>query len=134
MKAGSAYQNRDLVFATGCGTPINLSNLRNRSLSPLLKKAGLPQISFHDLRHTTASLLFSKNVHPKFVQELLGHASVAITLDIYSHIKKASSRPLVYRDKNKGRSPDRRLRRAVSYQPSPIPKSRRRHVVSSYCS
>ena len=45
-----------------------------------------PQITFHDLRHTCASLLFSKNVHPKFVQELLGHASVAITLDTYSHM------------------------------------------------
>ena len=67
-------------------TPINPSNLRNRSFASLLKKAGLPQITFHDLRHTTASLLFSKNVHPKFVQELLGHASVAFTLDTYSHM------------------------------------------------
>jgi integrase len=71
LKAGSAYQDGDLVFATTCGTPINPSNLRNRSLVPLLKNAGLPQITFHDLRHTTASLLFSRNVHPKFVQELL---------------------------------------------------------------
>ena len=86
LKAGSAYQDRDLVFATKSGTPINPSNLRNRSFAPLLKKAGPPQITFHDLRHTTASLLFSKNVHPKFVQELLGHASVAFTLDIYSHM------------------------------------------------
>jgi integrase len=86
LKAGSAYQNRDLAFATVIGTPINPSNLRNRSLTPLLKKAGLPQITFHDLRHTTASLVFSKNVHPKFVQELLGHASVAFTLDTYSHM------------------------------------------------
>jgi integrase len=68
------------------GTPINPSNLRTRSFGPLLKKANLPQITFHDLRHTTASLLFSKNVHPKFVQELLGHASVAFTLDTYSHM------------------------------------------------
>jgi integrase len=51
-----------------------------------LKQAGLPQITFHDLRHTCASLLFQRGVHPKFVQELLGHASVAITLDIYSHM------------------------------------------------
>jgi integrase len=86
LKAGSAYQSRDLVFATVIGTPINPSNLRNRSLTPLLKTASLPQMTFHDLRHTTASLLFSKNVHPKFVQELLGHASVAFTLDTYSHM------------------------------------------------
>jgi integrase len=51
-----------------------------------LKRADLPQITFHDLRHTCASLLFQKNIHPKFVQELLGHASVAITLDTYSHM------------------------------------------------
>ncbi len=44
------------------------------------------QITFHDLRQTCASLLFSKNVHPKFVQELMGHASVTITLDTYSHM------------------------------------------------
>jgi integrase len=86
LKAGSVYQDGDLVFATVTGTPINPSNLRNRSFAPLLKKANLPQITFHDLRHTTASLLFSKNVHPKFVQELLGHASVAFTLDAYSHM------------------------------------------------
>jgi integrase len=61
-------------------------NLRQRSLAPLLKKAGLPHICFHDLRHTCATLLLSKGVHPKFVQELLGHASVAITLDTYSHM------------------------------------------------
>jgi len=65
---------------------INPSNLRQRSFVPLLARAELPQITFHDLRHTCASLLFQKNVHPKFVQELLGHASVAITLDTYSHM------------------------------------------------
>ena len=51
-----------------------------------LQKVGLPGITFHDLRHTCASLLFQRNIHPKFVQELLGHASVAITLDTYSHM------------------------------------------------
>ncbi len=52
----------------------------------ILERAGLPRITFHDLRHTCASLLFQKNVHPKFIQELLGHASIAITLDTYSHM------------------------------------------------
>jgi integrase len=51
----------------------------------MLSPAGLPHITFHDLRHTCAPLLLSKNVHPKFVHELLGHASVAITLDLYNH-------------------------------------------------
>ena len=52
----------------------------------LLARAVLPPITFHDLRHTCASLLFQKNVHPKLVQALFGHASVAITLDTYSHM------------------------------------------------
>ncbi len=86
LKAGGLYQDQGLVFAGEIGNLINPSNLRQRSFAPLLKRADLPQITFHDLRHTCASLLFSKNVHPKFVQELLGHASVAITLDTYSHM------------------------------------------------
>ena len=53
---------------------------------PLLKRAGLPQARFHDLRHTCATLLLSKNVNPKVVSEMLGHASIAITLDTYSHV------------------------------------------------
>src|SRR5215212_9701813 len=86
LKVGSLYRDQDLVFAGEGGNPINPSNLRNRSFKPLLERAGLPRITFHDLRHTCASLLFQRNVHPKHVQELLGHASVAITLDTYSHM------------------------------------------------
>ena len=83
---GDRYADEGLVFTTEVGTLINPSNLRQRSLAPLLKKAGLPHIRFHDLRHTCATLLFQSNVHPKFVQELLGHATIAITLDTYSHV------------------------------------------------
>ncbi len=86
LKVGSLYKDAGLVFAGERGGFINPSNLRQRSLIPLLRNAGLPQITFHDLRHTCASLLFQRNVHPKFVQELLGHASVSITLDTYSHM------------------------------------------------
>ncbi len=73
------------MFTTEAGTLINPSNLRNRSFTPLLKRAGLPHIRFHDLRHTCATLLFSQGTHPKLVQELLGHATIAMTLDTYSH-------------------------------------------------
>jgi integrase len=86
LRIGSLYQDQDLVFAGRNGGLINPSNLRQRSFKPLLKRAGLPQITFHDLRHTYASLLFQKNVHPKIVSDTLGHASVAITLDTYSHM------------------------------------------------
>jgi len=83
---GDRYQDQGLVFATDTGGPINPSNLRQRSFMPLLKRAGLPHMRFHDLRHTCATLLLSRGVHPKFVQELLGHATIAITLDTYSHV------------------------------------------------
>jgi integrase len=86
LTSGSLYKEQGLVFAGTGGGLINPSNLRQRSFKPLLEHAGLPRITFNDLRHTCASLLFQKNVHPKFVQELLGHASVAITLDTYSHM------------------------------------------------
>ncbi len=86
LKAGTLYEDQGLVFAGEIGNLINPSDLGQRSVAPLLSRAGLLQITFHDLRHTCASLLFSKNVHPKFVQERLGHASVAITLDTYSHM------------------------------------------------
>jgi integrase len=86
LRIGSLYQDQDLVFAGRNGGLINPSNLRQRSFKPLLKRAGLPQITFQDLRHTYASLLFQKNVHPKIVSDTLGHASVAITLDTYSHM------------------------------------------------
>ena len=80
------WQDYGLAFATTTGTPLNPSHLTSRSFKPLLKRAGLPNIRFHDLRHTCATLLLSKGVHPKFVQELLGHATIAITLDTYSHV------------------------------------------------
>jgi integrase len=85
-RLGDLYSDHGLVFTSGVGTLINPSNLRRRSFKPLLQRAGLPQIRFHDLRHTCATLLLSRNVHPKYVQELLGHATVAITLDTYSHM------------------------------------------------
>jgi integrase len=83
---GDRYQDQGLVFTTDTGAPINPSNLRQRSFTPLLKRAGLSHMRFHDLRHTCATLLLSRGVHPKFVQELLGHATIAVTLDTYSHV------------------------------------------------
>jgi integrase len=83
---GSLYQPGGLIFATKTGTIINPSNLRNRSFKPLLKRAGLPTIRFHDLRHTCATLLLGRDVNAKVVSEMLGHSSISITLDIYSHL------------------------------------------------
>jgi integrase len=75
------------VFSSRVGTSLSTHNLTNRSWKPLLRKAGLPQSTrFHDLRHTCATLLLTKGVHPKIVQEMLGHSSITITLDLYSHV------------------------------------------------
>lgn len=74
-------------FTTRVGTSVSPHNLTNRSWKPLLRKAGLPQSTrFHDLRHTCATLLLTKDVHPKIVQAMLGHSSITITLDLYSHV------------------------------------------------
>lgn len=85
LKAGSLYKDRGLVFASEIGTPLEPSNIDRRSFKPLLKKAGLSDIRFHDLRHTCATVLLSEGVNPKFVQELLGHADIKLTLGTYSH-------------------------------------------------
>ena len=68
------------------GEPLDRRYITTHRFKPLLKQARLPQIRFHDLRHTCATLLLSKNVNPKVVSEMLGHASIAITLDTYSHV------------------------------------------------
>ncbi|WP_273000758.1 tyrosine-type recombinase/integrase [Hydrogenibacillus schlegelii] len=93
LLAGPAWQDRwGLVFTTSIGTPINPSNLRSRSFRKVLQRAGLPPIRFHDLRHTHATMLLAAGVHPKLVQERLGHSTVAITLDVYSHATPAMHR------------------------------------------
>ena len=85
LKAGSLYEDSGLVFATEVGTPLEPSNIDRRSFKPLLEKAGLPDMRFHDLRHTCATVLLSEGVNAKFVQELLGHADIKLTLGTYSH-------------------------------------------------
>jgi integrase len=84
-KLGTAWREHDLVFCAQGGTPLFARNLY-RNFCLVLRDAGLPHIRFHDLRHTAATLLFGARVNPKVVSEMLGHASVAITLDIYSHV------------------------------------------------
>ncbi len=85
LKLGHAYKDYDLVFASEMGTPINASNL-HRNFKQTLEKAGLPNIRPHDLRHTHATLMLQEGVHPKIVSERLGHSSIQITLDTYSHV------------------------------------------------
>jgi integrase len=80
-EAGGAF-----VFTDSDGNLLRRSNLIRRSFLPLLERAGLPRIRFHDLRHTFATLLLGSSVHPKIAQEMLGHAKISTTLDTYSHV------------------------------------------------
>jgi integrase len=85
-KAGDGYNDHGLVFATKSGLPIDQRNLRY-SFHRRMEAAGLPsEVRLYDLRHSCASLLLAANVHPKVVSERLGHSSINITLDVYSHV------------------------------------------------
>jgi len=86
LRVAGLWRDHRLVFTTEMGTPLDRHNLCQRSFKPLLKKVGLPGIRFHNLRHTCATLLLTREIHPKIVQELLGHSTIAITLDTYSHV------------------------------------------------
>jgi len=85
LKAGEFWQEHDYVFCTSHGTHLGPNHVVEE-FKKLLKQAGLPDIRFHDLRHSAASLLLSLGVHPKVVQELLGHTQIGITMDVYSHL------------------------------------------------
>ena len=76
---------KGLIFTTSNGTPFSHRNIE-RHFARTLEKAELPKIRFHDLRHTAATLLLQEGVHPKVVQELLGHSQISVTMDTYSHV------------------------------------------------
>lgn len=84
--AGDAWEDHDYVFCNPLGTHLDPGYGVLTQLKLLLKKAGLPDVRFHDLRHSAATLLLSKGVHPKVVQEILGHSEISMTMDIYSHV------------------------------------------------
>jgi integrase len=86
LVAGKHYAPYDLVFATKAGTPLIRRNVL-RSFKQLLERAGLaPTFRFHDLRHLSASLMLVAGVHPKTASMRLGHSSINLTLDVYSHV------------------------------------------------
>ena len=85
MALGAAYSDQGLVFANPMGEPIHPDRM-TQMFSAHVRKAGLPRISLHGLRHSHASILLRAGVHPKVVQQRLGHSTVALTLDTYSHL------------------------------------------------
>jgi integrase len=93
-KIGSLWEDQELVFPNQTGRPMNPWIVTKR-FKRILKEEGLPEVRFHDLRHTCATLLLTKGVHPKIVQELLGHSTISVTLDVYSHILPSLQREAV---------------------------------------
>lgn len=93
-KAGAGWQEKDIVFANHLGGFLERANI-NTMLKGLLKQAALPEIRIHDLRHSAATILLKMNVNPKQVQVLLGHSSIVITMDRYSHVQPDMQRTIM---------------------------------------
>ncbi len=83
-KAGARWQNNDIVFCNIYGGYLSETRLQS-NFKKLLKSAELPNVRFHDLRHSAASFFAKLGVHPKVVQEILGHSDISMTMNVYSH-------------------------------------------------
>lgn len=86
LAAGTYYTDHSLIFTGPLGSPLDVHNLGVRNFKRILKEAGLPNIRMYDLRHTAATLLLSAGTHPKVASEMLGHSTVVLTMDTYSHV------------------------------------------------
>ncbi len=80
----SKWREHGLLFPSTVGTPISARNLV-RHFKKMLERAGLPDIRFHDLRHSCATLLIAQGVHPRVVMEILRHTQISTTMNIYRH-------------------------------------------------
>jgi len=83
---GKADISDELVFPSEAGTPIEMNNFSERVFKPLLTRAGLRKIRFHDLRHTFSSLLIQGGASLAYVRDQMGHSSIQVTMDIYGHL------------------------------------------------
>ncbi|WP_264047950.1 site-specific integrase [Methylobacterium flocculans] len=86
LKLGVRLTDDDHVFAQADGMPVQPNSLTHEFTRILAQSSSLPRIRFHDLRHSHATQLLSSGIHPKIAQERLGHSSIGITLDLYSHV------------------------------------------------
>ncbi|MCX6066372.1 MAG: tyrosine-type recombinase/integrase, partial [Chloroflexi bacterium] len=82
--AGKRWREYGLIFPSSVGTPLEISNLL-REFNRVLKKAGVPKIKFHSLRHTAASIMLSHKIPVGIVSKILGHSRISTTLDVYYH-------------------------------------------------
>ncbi len=85
LLAGDRWRDSGLVFTSRIGTPLEPRNV-TRAYKALLTRAGLPDIRFHDLRHSCASLLVAQGLHPRVVMETLGHSQISLTMNTYAHV------------------------------------------------
>ncbi len=88
--AGKRWQDYNLVFPSSLGTPLEISNLR-REFNRVIKRAGVPKINFHGLRHTAASIMLSHKIPVVIVSRILGHSRPSTTIDIYYHFIPATN-------------------------------------------
>lgn len=87
---------KDLVFPSATGTPMDNGNLRDRYLKPALRRADLPELTLHELRHTFASIMLHEwRVQPDIVREMLGHESIKLTMDLYGHLFPGSQQAAI---------------------------------------
>jgi integrase len=91
LALGPAYIDQDYVFAGAQGQPMHPNTLQAR-YERLIKAAGVPRIKLHGLRHTNATVSLAAGEHPKIVQERLGHSTISMTLDRYSHVTESMQR------------------------------------------
>ena len=85
MAKGPHWQETGFVFTSEIGTPLDGNNIYKR-YKLLLKENGLPNIRFHDLRHTAGTLLCIQSAHPRVAMETLGHSQIGITMNLYTHV------------------------------------------------
>jgi integrase len=85
LRLGALYQDNDLVCAGPDGSPVVPHKLSD-AFRAAVTRVDVPKVTFHGLRHTHATILLRAGVHPKVVSERLGHSTIAITLDVYSHV------------------------------------------------
>ena len=91
LRLGSIWENNDFVFTNRVGGPLHANSVVNE-FKRLIRKSGVQDIRFHDMRHTCATLLLAEGVHPKIVQERLGHSDISMTLNRYSHVMPTMQR------------------------------------------
>ena len=93
LAIGAAWHDLDLVFCNSIGKPCEVRNVIRKSYQPLLERAGVPYVKFHALRHSAATLLLAQGIHPAIVAQMLGHTTISMTIDTYSHVTLDMQQP-----------------------------------------